>query len=135
LQGVDVRTERKVDVAMSAVAPWSGRGVFAALRRAVPVFLSARILGVVFVPLGLAAMAFIVIGWLGGAPLTHWLETSVFAGATTSGGGSGWRAVAAGIVAFVAFMLVAVLTALVAIAVLAMPVIVPELATARARRR
>jgi hypothetical protein len=65
LQGVDVRTERKVDVAMSAVAPWSGRGVFAALRRAVPVFL----------------------------------------------------------------------TALVAIAVLAMPVIVPELATARARRR
>ena len=45
-----------------------------------------------------------------------------------AGSGTGWRAVAAGVVAFIAFMLLAVLSALVAIAVLAMPVIVRTVA-------
>jgi CysZ protein len=123
-----VKIGRRVDVTTNAAAPSSGRGVFAALRRAVPVFLSARILGVVLVPLGFAALAFILVGWLGWTPLTHWLETSVFAGDASAGGASGWRAVAVGIVAFVALMLIAVLTALVAIALLAMPIIVRTVA-------
>src|SRR5215204_6003332 len=103
-----------------ASRPPTRHGVFAALRRAVPVFFSAHVVGVIFLPIALAALAFIIVGGFGWTPLTHWLEAAVF-GSDASGG---WRAFAAGAVAFLIFMLVAVLAALLAIAIFAMPVIV-----------
>src|SRR3989442_8568049 len=98
--------------------PWTG--VAWALKRAVPVFLGARVLAVVFVPLVLAALAFLAIGGLAWTPFTAWLA-SAFGGSSAA---STWPMVAARIVAFLIFMLGAVLTALVTIATVAMPVIV-----------
>jgi len=100
--------------------PQRARSVAAALARAAPVFLSPRIVAVVFVPLLVAAFAFVIVGWLAWAPLTTWLATSVFGAAP----GSTWPAIAAGIVAFLLLTFGALLAALAAIATLAMPVIV-----------
>jgi uncharacterized protein involved in cysteine biosynthesis len=79
---------------------------------------SARIIAVVFAPLFAAAALWAVVGWFAWAPLTHWLGTTLL------GADSGWSLFAAGAAAAVLLMLAAVLTALVAVAVLAMPVIV-----------
>jgi uncharacterized protein involved in cysteine biosynthesis len=105
-------------------APRSGRGILTALRRAIPLTASPRILAVVFAPLALSAVGFLVIGWFGFTPLTHWLESRVFLGQPGGAAALDWRGLAAGVIAFFAFMLAAVVTALVAIAVVAMPVIV-----------
>src|SRR5438309_2264010 len=51
------------------------RGVAWALARAVPVFLGARVLAIVFVPLALAALGFLAIGVLAWAPFTAWLAS------------------------------------------------------------
>jgi uncharacterized protein involved in cysteine biosynthesis len=109
------------DVPARAAAAMPGPGIFASLRRSVPVFFSGRILAVVLLPLALAAVVFIGIAVFGWTPLTHWLETSVLAGDPAAGG---WREWAAGVVVFLALTLAALVTALVAIAVIAMPVIV-----------
>jgi uncharacterized protein involved in cysteine biosynthesis len=96
--------------------------VFRALARALPAMFSARIVAVVFAPLFAAAAVWTVVGWFAWKPLAHWL------GATLLGGDDGWSLVAAGAAAAVLLMLAAVLTALVAVAVLAMPVIVATVA-------
>ena len=81
----------------------------------------ARILAVVFVPLIAAAVFWAVVGWFAWEPLTRWLGTLL-------GGDGGFYLFAAGAGAAVLLMLAAVLTALVAVAVLAMPVIVDAIA-------
>jgi CysZ protein len=98
------------------------RAVFRALTRALPALFSARILGVVFLPLAAAAVFWAVVGWFAWKPLSHWLSTALL------GGDNGWSLLAAGAGAALLLMLAAVLTALVAVAVLAMPVIVEAVA-------
>jgi CysZ protein len=93
-----------------------------ALARAIPVLFDPRILAVVFLPLVAAAGIWAVIGWFAWVPLTQWL------GATLFGAHGGWSEFAAGTSAALLLMLAAVLTALVAVAVLAMPVIVDTVA-------
>jgi CysZ protein len=96
--------------------------VFAALVRALPAMSSARIVAVVVAPLFAAGALWAGIGWFAWKPLTHWL------GATLPGGNDGWNLYAGGAAAAALLMLAAVLTALVAVAVLAMPVIVATVA-------
>lgn len=96
--------------------------MFRALVRAVRAMFSGRIVAVVFVPLVVAAMLWTIVGWFAWKPLAHWL------GATLLGGADGWSLFAAGAAAAVLLMLAAVVTALVAVAVLAMPVIVATIA-------
>ena len=98
--------------------------VRAALMRALPVFFSARLMAVVLLPLLGAAVAWVLIAWLAWTPLVHWLAHALF-----SWGGN-FGELAAGVLAAIMLMLAAVSTALIAIAVLAMPVIV-ELVAAR----
>jgi CysZ protein len=93
-----------------------------ALLRAVPVFFSARLFALVLLPLVAAAVAWIVVAWLTWEPLVRWLSQTLFAWSERFG------PVAAGVLAAVMLMFAAVLTALVAIAVLAMPVIVEAVA-------
>jgi uncharacterized protein involved in cysteine biosynthesis len=83
---------------------------------------SARIVAVVFAPLFAAATLWAAVGWFAWKPLAHWLGTTLL------GGDEGWSLFAAGAAAAVLLMLAAVLTALVAVAVLAMPVIVATVA-------
>jgi CysZ protein len=96
--------------------------VFRALARAFPAMFSGRIVAVVFAPLFAAAALWAVVGWFAWKPLAQGL------GATLLGGDDGWSFVAAGAAAVVLLMLAAVLTALVAVALLAMPVIVATVA-------
>ena len=93
-------------------------GVRSAITRAVPIFFSARLVAVVFLPLLGAAIAWVLIAWLSWTPLVHWLATTLFSWSGKFG------EVAAGVLAAVILMLAAVSTALIAIALLAMPVIV-----------
>jgi hypothetical protein len=83
---------------------------------------SGRIVAVVFAPLFAAAASWAVVGWFAWMPLAHWLGTTLL------GADDGWSLFAAGVAAAVLLMLAAVLTALVAVAVLAMPVIVAVVA-------
>ena len=83
---------------------------------------SARIVAVVFAPLFAAAALWAVVGWFAWKPLAHWL------GATLGGSAEGWSYFAFGFASAVLLMLAAVVTALVAVAVLAMPVIVATVA-------
>ena len=88
------------------------------IMRALPVFFSARVLALVSLPLVAAAFVWLIIVWFAWEPLVGWLARSLFAWSERFG------PVAAAVLAAVMFMLAAVVTALVAIAVLAMPVIV-----------
>jgi CysZ protein len=97
--------------------------VAAALLRAVPVFFSARLLALVLLPLAVAALAWLVVAWWAWDPLVRWLSHSIFSWSERVGG------IAAATLAGLLLMLAAVLTALAAIAVLAMPVIVETVAT------
>jgi CysZ protein len=83
---------------------------------------SARILAVVFLPLVAAAVFWVVVGWFAWKPLSRWLGTAL------GGGDYGWSLFAAGAGAALLLMLAAVLTALVSVALLAMPVIVDAVA-------
>jgi CysZ protein len=96
--------------------------VFRALASAFPAMFSGRIVAVVFAPLFAAAAVWAGVGWFAWKPLAHWLGT------TLGGGDSGWSFFAASAAAAVILMLAAVLTALIAVAVLAMPVIVVTVA-------
>ena len=98
------------------------RAVYLALARALPVLFSPRILAVVFLPLIGAAMFWTIVAWFAWAPLTRWLS------AVLLGGDSGFSLFAASAFAALLLMLAAVLTVLVAVAVLAMPVIVDVVA-------
>ena len=90
--------------------------------RALPVFFSARVLALVLLPLVAAAVVWLIIVWFAWEPLVAWLAQTLFAWSERFG------PVAAAVLAAVMFMLAAVVTALVAIAVLAMPVIVEAVA-------
>jgi uncharacterized protein involved in cysteine biosynthesis len=100
----------------------AARAVYRALVRALPVLFSARILAVVFLPLVGAAVLWTIVGWFAWAPLARWLS------AVLLGGDGAYSLFVAGAFAALLLMLAAVLTALVAVAVLAMPVIVDAVA-------
>lgn len=103
--------------------------MFSALTRALPVLASARIVSVVLLPLLGAAVAFFVVAWWTWTPLVDWAAVALFdAPRDGSGTPTGWGVIAAGVAAFAAFVALALVTALVAIAVLAMPVIVNAVA-------
>jgi len=103
--------------------------VLSALRRALPVFASARILSVVFLPLAGAAVVFVTIAWWTWTPLVDWTAVTLFdAPRGATGVPTGWGVIAAAIATFLAFVALALVTALVAIAVLAMPMIVSAVA-------
>ena len=96
--------------------------VFRALVRAFPAMFSGRIVAVVFAPLFAAAALWAVVGWFAWKPLAIWLGTTLL------GTADGWSFFAAGAAAAALLMFAAVLTALVAVALLAMPVIVATVA-------
>lgn len=85
-------------------------------------FFSARLLALVALPLVAAAIVWFVVAWLAWQPLVKWLALSLFAWTEFFG------PVAAAILAAMMLLVAAVVTALVAIAVLAMPVIVEAVA-------
>ncbi len=103
--------------------------MWSALTRALPVFASARILAVVFLPLLGAGVAFVAAAWWAWTPLVAWAASALFGASPDAlGMPTGWGGVAARIVVFVAFVAVALVAVLTAIAVLAMPVIVRTVA-------
>jgi hypothetical protein len=103
--------------------------VWSALRRAVPVFASGSVLAVAFLPLAVAAIVFVAVGvWRFGA-VANWVAAAAFdAPLSPAGVPTGWGLFAAVVVTFVGFVAAALVTALVAIAVFAMPVIVRTVA-------
>jgi uncharacterized protein involved in cysteine biosynthesis len=96
--------------------------IVAALWRAVPVFFSARLVALVLLPLVAATIAWLAVAWWAWEPLVRWLSQTLFAWSDRFGD------TAAGILAALLLMFAAVLTALAAIAVLAMPMIVEGVA-------
>ncbi len=98
------------------------RAPLRALVQAIPVLFTPRILAVVLLPLVASAGIWTVVGWIAWSPLTQWLRATIY------GAHGGWSEFAAGASAALLLMLAAVLTALVAVAVLAMPVIVETVA-------
>lgn len=98
------------------------RRVARALVRAIPVFFSARMFALVLLPLLIAASVWLLVAWWAWEPLVGWLSQSVFAWTGRFG------ATAATVVAALLVMIAGVLTAVAAIAVLAMPVIVDGVA-------
>ena len=118
---------------MTPVMPAASRGVLVALMRALPFLFSGRMLAVVFLPLCGAVLLWSLIGWFAWEPLARVLADSLF------GETKGWGMAGASMLSALFLMVAAALTALVAIAVLAMPVIVEGVAArdfaALARRR
>ncbi|MEO5764191.1 MAG: EI24 domain-containing protein [Casimicrobiaceae bacterium] len=103
--------------------------MFFALKRALPVFASGRVLSVVFLPLAGAAVVFFTIAWWMWTPLVDWMAVTLFdAPRGATGTATGWGAIVAGVATFVAFVALALVAALVAIGVFAMPVIVSTVA-------
>ena len=106
------------------IGPVRPRAIRSALTRAVPIFLSGRLFAVVFMPLMAAAIGWLFVAWWLWDPFVGWLATTLFGWAGRFGELMGI------LVAAITLMLAAMATALVAIAILAMPVIV-ELVAAR----
>jgi uncharacterized protein involved in cysteine biosynthesis len=98
--------------------------IFAALARSVPILFTPRIVGLAFLPLVVAAIAWTGVAIATWAPFTAWLVSII--GASPD---SLLPAIGAGVVAAIAYAVLAVATALTAVAVLAMPVIVRTVAT------
>ena len=116
-------TDRGVRIASPPAARESApRAVYLALARALPVLFSPRILAVVFLPLLGAAVLWTIVAWFAWGPLARWLS------AVLLGGDGAFSLFAASAFAALLLMLAAVLTVLVAVAVLAMPVIVDSVA-------
>ena len=98
--------------------------ILAALRRALPIIASARIIGLAVLPLLIAAIVWTAIAIAGWAPLTHWLAGLFGASDTTS-----WLArIGADIIAVLMFAALALASALTAVAALSMPIIVRTVA-------
>jgi len=98
--------------------------ILAALRRALPIIASARIIGLAVLPLLIAAIVWTAIAIAGWTPLTHWLAGLFGASDSTS-----WLArTGADIMAVLMFAALALASALTAVAVLSMPVIVRTVA-------
>jgi CysZ protein len=104
--------------------PAAAVAIVGALSRAVPILLSGRVVGLAVLPLVIAAIVWTGIAVAGWHPLTNALAQ--FLGA--SDGGSLWQRIAADVLALLMFAALAAATALTAIAVLAMPVIVRTVA-------
>ncbi len=103
--------------------------MFSAMTRALPVFASARIWSVVLLPLIGAAVLFAAIAWWAWTPVVQWIAVTVFGAPRGVGDvATGWGVVVAIVATFLVFVALALLTALIAIAVLAMPVIVGTVA-------
>jgi uncharacterized protein involved in cysteine biosynthesis len=98
--------------------------IFAALARAVPILFTPRIVGLAFLPLVIAAIVWTVIAVATWQSFTAWLVSIVGASADSL-----LPAIGAGVVAAIAYAVLAVATAFTAVAVLAMPVIVRTVAT------
>jgi len=100
-----------------------------ALRRALPVLFSGGVLGAVLLPLVAAAVVLVVVGVWRFDAIARWLAVHAF-GAEPAADGTlaGWTAVAAAATTFVGFVAAALVAALVAIAVFAMPAIVRTVA-------
>lgn len=98
--------------------------IVGALSRAVPILFTARIVGLAVLPLLVAAIVWTGIAIAGWYPLTDALAH--FFGA--SDGAATWQRFAADVIAVLIFAALAAATALTAIAVLAMPVIVRTVA-------
>jgi uncharacterized protein involved in cysteine biosynthesis len=99
--------------------------IFGALRRALPILLTPRIVALATLPLVVAALVWVAIGMAAWHPLTEWLARAFGAGAESSL----WQRIAADAIAVVMFAALAVITAFTALAVLSMPVIVRVVAT------
>jgi CysZ protein len=99
--------------------------ILGALRRALPILVTRRIVALATLPLVVAALVWIAIGMVAWHPLTGWLAHAFGAGAESSL----WQRIAADAIAVVMFAALAVITAFTAIAVLSMPVIVHVVAT------
>jgi uncharacterized protein involved in cysteine biosynthesis len=98
--------------------------ILAALRRALPIIVSARIIGLAVLPLLIAAIVWTGIAIAGWTPLTHWL-----AGLFGASQGTSWLArIGADIIAVLMFAALALMSALTAVAVLSMPIIVRTVA-------
>jgi CysZ protein len=103
--------------------------VWAALRRAVPVFFSGGVLAAVLLPLAVAAIVFVAVGVWRFDAIANWLAvTALDAPVGSSGVPTGWGVVAAVIATFLGFVAAALVAALVGIAVFAMPMIVRTVA-------
>jgi uncharacterized protein involved in cysteine biosynthesis len=98
--------------------------IVGALSRAVPILVTARIIGLAVLPLLVAAIVWTGIAIAGWHPLTDALAR--FFGATNDA--SWWQRIAADVIAVLIFATLAAATALTAVAVLAMPVIVRTVA-------
>jgi len=96
--------------------------VLGALLRAVPVFFSARILALVLAPMAAVTVIWFGIAWMVWEPTVDWLSRTIFSWSDSLG------PVAASIFVAMLLLVTAVITALVAIAVLAMPLIVDTVA-------
>jgi CysZ protein len=92
-----------------------------ALRRAVPILFTARVIGLAILPLVIAAIVWIAIAVMAWDPLTGALLQWFGGDAGTT---SLWQRIAAQVIAVLLFAALAVATALTAIAILTMPVIV-----------
>ena len=99
--------------------------IAAALRRALPILLTARIAALATLPLLIAAVLWIAIAVLAWDPANALLLRAFGAGAEPAA----WQRFAAGVVVALTVAALAVATALAAIAVLTMPVIVKTVAS------
>jgi uncharacterized protein involved in cysteine biosynthesis len=98
--------------------------ILAALRRALPIIASARIISLAVLPLLIAAIVWTAIAIAGWTPLTQWL-----AGLFGASDSASWLArIGADIVAVLMFAALALASALTAVAVLSMPIIVRTVA-------
>jgi uncharacterized protein involved in cysteine biosynthesis len=103
----------------------ASRAIAGALRRALPIMLSARVIGLATLPVLGAAVVWTVVAVVAWSPLTDALAR--FIGAPPDGAAL-WQRIAADTVAVLMFAALAIATALAAIAVLTMPVIVKTVA-------
>lgn len=103
----------------------ASRAIAGALRRALPILFTARIVGLATLPLLIAAVVWLGIAVLAWTPLVDALAR-VFG--ADGGDASLWQRIAAQVVAVLMFAALAIATALAAIAVLTMPVIVKTVA-------
>ena len=101
------------------------RAIAGALERALPILFTARVIGLATLPLLVAAIVWIAIAVIAWNPLTDALAGLIGAPAD---GAALWQRIAADVVALLMFAALAFATALAAIAVLTMPVIVKTVA-------
>jgi uncharacterized protein involved in cysteine biosynthesis len=99
--------------------------IFGAMRRALPILLTPRIVALATLPLVVAALVWFAIGMAAWDPLTQWLARAFGAGAESAL----WQRIAADAIAVLMLAALAVITAFTALAVLSMPVIVRIVAT------